>query len=539
MNVVIYCRVSSKEQIAGTSLESQERACRDYANAKGMRVLKVFIEQGESAKFADRTQLLQLIEFCRQSQDKIETLLVWKIDRFARNVADHYSIKTALLKYGVRVVSVTEPIDSDPTGKLMEGVLASVAQFDNDVRAARTVQGMRSRIKEGIFPWGPPLGYMRSVTTGEKKTLPDVPNQPIFDLLQRAWKLFASGAYTQAEMGRLMGSWGLTTARGGSFGPQSLYQLFTNPYYKGILVDPWDGAEYEGKHVPLVTVEEFARAQEAIAKRNRSLSHQKDNPEFPLRGLARCDACLHPLTGAFSRGRSRRYPYYVCQAKPCSKRGKSHAAGHVHEEFEDFLNTVTPQPDLLDRIGDLIVREVQDHQADRATRMANRKARAAQLDRELQGLIRMRAQSLITDEEFLLQKKTLTSQRTALETSVSQNAIDVAEVREKFKEITTPLVQLRETWQTIQPAFRRRFERLILPAGFEIGKTRTAELGGLFSFFRDFAHPDSSVVPRALSDSNRVLEDIRGFWNVFTLVEEEKRIPRSWFRCSHRKRPSI
>ena len=61
-----------------------------------------------------------------------------------------------------------------------------------------------------------------------------------------------------------------------------------------------------------------------------------------------------PLTGAFSRGRSRRYPYCVCQAKPCSK------AGHVHEEFEDFLNTVTPQPDLLDRIRDLIVREVQD-----------------------------------------------------------------------------------------------------------------------------------------------------------------------------------
>src|ERR1035438_630423 len=169
MNAVIYCRVSSKEQIEGTSLESQEASCRDFALSKGMRVLKVFLEQGESAKFADRTQLLQLIEFCRQSrdQDKVDTLLVWKIDRFARNVADHYSIKTTLLKYGVRVASVTEPIDSDPTGKLMEGVLASVAQFDNDVRAMRTVQGMRRRIQDGIWPRKPPLGYRTSVTGKE------------------------------------------------------------------------------------------------------------------------------------------------------------------------------------------------------------------------------------------------------------------------------------------------------------------------------------------------------------------------------------
>jgi DNA invertase Pin-like site-specific DNA recombinase len=159
MNTVIYCRVSTKEQIEGTSLKSQEVACRDYAHSKGMRVLKVFVEQGESAKFADRTQLLELVDFCRQNKGMVDALLVWKIDRFARNIADHYSIKTTLLKYGVRVVSVTEPIDSDPTGKLMEGVLASVAQFDNDVRAMRTVQGMRRRIQEGIFPWRPPFGY--------------------------------------------------------------------------------------------------------------------------------------------------------------------------------------------------------------------------------------------------------------------------------------------------------------------------------------------------------------------------------------------
>ena len=56
MNGIIYCRVSSKEQVDGTSLESQEAACRDYAHRNGIEVVKVFIERGESAKFADRRQ---------------------------------------------------------------------------------------------------------------------------------------------------------------------------------------------------------------------------------------------------------------------------------------------------------------------------------------------------------------------------------------------------------------------------------------------------------------------------------------------------
>lgn len=120
MNGIIYCRVSSKEQTQGTSLESQELACKEYARTKTIKILKVFVEQGESAKFADRTQLLELIEFCRQNKGKVQDLLVWKIDRFARNVGDHFNIKATLLKYGVRIVSVTEPIDSNPEGKLME-----------------------------------------------------------------------------------------------------------------------------------------------------------------------------------------------------------------------------------------------------------------------------------------------------------------------------------------------------------------------------------------------------------------------------------
>src|SRR5882762_3591128 len=124
MNAVIYCRVSSKEQVDGTSLESQEIACKEYALHQQLNVVRIFIERGESAKFADRTQLLELLAFCRDKSHKMDCLLVFKVDRLARNVGDHFNIKASLLKQNVRVISVTEPIDANPEGRLLETILA-------------------------------------------------------------------------------------------------------------------------------------------------------------------------------------------------------------------------------------------------------------------------------------------------------------------------------------------------------------------------------------------------------------------------------
>src|SRR6266496_1989138 len=123
---IVYCRVSYKEQIEGTSLESQEVAYREFARSKAIAIQRVFVGRGESAKFADRPELLELIDYCRKHKGEVDVLLVWKLDRLARNVTDHFNIKATLIKYGVQVVSVTETIDSNPEGKLLETILAAV-----------------------------------------------------------------------------------------------------------------------------------------------------------------------------------------------------------------------------------------------------------------------------------------------------------------------------------------------------------------------------------------------------------------------------
>jgi site-specific DNA recombinase len=521
MNGIVYCRVSSKEQAEGTSLEFQEEACRDYARIHHITLLKVFVERGESAKFAERTQLLELIDFCRTHKGAVQVLIVWKIDRFARNVSDHFSVKATLLKYGVRIVSVTEPIEQNPEGKLMETILAGFAQFDNDIRALRTVQGMRRKIEEGIFPWKPPLGYRSAIgRKGEKKTEPDIPDEPLFGLLQKAWREFATGAYTKTQILRLMGVWGVTTRKGALLTAQSLDHLFRNPYYAGVLADPWSGAEHEGRHLPIVTRAEFARVQEIIRGRNHSKPHVREREEFPLRGCVQCPACRRPMTSGFSRGRFRRYPYYNCGNRTCGNH-TSYRAAVIHDEFETFLDRIAPKREALAKLGAYVLREIEERQKTEKANATRRESDLRRFQRQIQELIQMRAEKLISTDEFLEQKALLARQMSALEVPLAL-AKAQSGLKEKIAGITAPLTALPETWQALPLQLRPRFKQLVLPVGFVVGRIRTAQKGRLFCLNDDFGEGESHEVPLTSASSNQILQEIQAFADLFRSVQALK-----------------
>ena len=159
---IIYVRVSSADQTQGTSLDSQERACREYAQKCGIEVVQVFVERGESATAATRTEFIKALEFCRKNSGVVSSFIVWKIDRFARNTTDHFAVRAKLTQQGVTLLSVTEPITQDHIGKLMETFLAGYAEFENEVRKQRCTGGMQARLREGVWCWSPPIGYTNS-----------------------------------------------------------------------------------------------------------------------------------------------------------------------------------------------------------------------------------------------------------------------------------------------------------------------------------------------------------------------------------------
>lgn len=140
MKAVIYARYSSDNQ-REESIEGQIRECKAYAEKQGMTVLTTYIDRALSAKTDNRPDFQRMI---KDSNKKLfDIVLVWKLDRFARNRYDSAHYKAILRKNGVKVISATEPISADSTGILLESLLEGYAEFYSVELAEKVKRGHR------------------------------------------------------------------------------------------------------------------------------------------------------------------------------------------------------------------------------------------------------------------------------------------------------------------------------------------------------------------------------------------------------------
>jgi len=94
---IIYIRVSTSEQAEfGYSLKAQKEICQDYAIRNKYKILKVFIEKGESAKTANRTELKNMLSYVKSNKNKIDSLIIYKMDRLSRDIYDTLTIRLTL-----------------------------------------------------------------------------------------------------------------------------------------------------------------------------------------------------------------------------------------------------------------------------------------------------------------------------------------------------------------------------------------------------------------------------------------------------------
>jgi len=235
VGAVIYVRVSTKEQTDNLSLPTQLRACEEYCHRHGYEILERFHEEGESAKTTDRTQLQALLKYCRTRKGKVHFVVVYNLTRFAREKYDHFALRAHLQSLGISLRSATEPIDDTSTGKLMEGVLAAFAQFDNDVRSDRTRAGMRAALELGRWTFPAPLGYLNAPKWSKTSLIHDPERGP---LVRRAFEDLATGNYTKQEVIARVTEAGLSSRKGLRVSPQSFGQMMRNPIYVGRVESP-------------------------------------------------------------------------------------------------------------------------------------------------------------------------------------------------------------------------------------------------------------------------------------------------------------
>jgi hypothetical protein len=168
----------------------------------------------------------------------------------------------------------------------------------------------------------------------------------------------------------------------------------------------------------------------------------------------------------------------------------------------------------VEKFGELVLKGAQTRQMCQKAKTSRRQGELARLDRQLQELIRMETDGLLTDKEFLGQKSMILERRIALESVTSPQVIHAGELRNQLRDITEPLCQLRTTWLTLDLPYRQRFERLVLPAGFVNGKHRTAELGLLFQVFGALAGQKAHEAPSTGERWNQLLREIREIWEI-------------------------
>jgi site-specific DNA recombinase len=470
---ILYTRVSSESQVENTSLDQQENFGKDFCNRNNFNLVKVFKEEGESAKFIDRTMLRKSIAYCTDKKNKIEYFVVYKFDRFSRNVENHIAIKATLAKYGVRLMSVTEPIDDSPSGRFFETILAAVAQFDNEVRTERTISGMTARMNQGYWLWDAPTGYVRN-----KETKLIDPHPVFFKPLQEAWGMLLSGRYGRGEILEFLRPYGIRTNRDKPFDRKRLSEMFRNPFYAGLVYSNGLNIRAKGKHQPMISELEFNLALEIFDNKSKNQTGKLEvNPEFTLAKTLHCTGCGYLLSGCHSKGKNKYYAYYQCGRNECKERqilGKD----VVESAFLHLLESLVPPKHYLELFNE-IASDVYSVQYENKVELGlEKKSRIVKVQAKLSKLKDLLEDGIYQSDEYIERKARLESELLSLEVESSEAMIDAKEMETCINYITKFIEHLPTFWHNLSGKERAKFNQILFPSGlyFENGAYRTPEL---------------------------------------------------------------
>jgi site-specific DNA recombinase len=495
IGAVIYVRVSTKEQTENLSLPTQLHACEEYCKRQGYEVLERFKEEGESAKTTDRTELQNLLKYCRTHKGKVNFVVVYNLTRFAREKYDHFALRALLKSLGISLRSATEPIDDTSTGKLMEGVLAAFAQFDNDVRSDRTRAGMRAALELGRWTFPAPLGYLNAPKWSGKSLIPD-PERATF--VTQAFEDFATGRFTKQEILTRVTLLGLRTRRGLVLSPQSLGQVLRNSIYIGMIESPEYGVSTRGDFDPLVKETTFYRAQAILDGRVQVAGpRERNHPDFPLRGFVRCECCGRPLTGSWSKGRNGRYAYYHCQ-RQC--RAVNVSKGKLEGLFVDELALLQPTAGYMRLVKDRVLyvwRQLTSEVKDRAAEIERRvKAIQQKLDRLDEAFLYAQAIDLTSYER---QRDKLREELTLSQIDHHADSIEELDVEGILAFAERVLPRASDLWVQASLNQKQRLQQLFFPEGIGFDGNRfnrTAATAPFFKYLAPGASADEKMVSR-------------------------------------------
>lgn len=277
MNGVIYARYSSDNQ-REESIEGQLRECMAFAESKGINVLSSYIDRVLSAKTDNRPQFQQMIK--DSGKGMFETIIVWKLDRFARNRYDSAHYKAMLRKNGVTVVSATENISRGSEGILLESMLEGMAEYYSAELSEKVIRGLTDNALKCRYNGGTlPIGY---VVDKEQQFQVYPVTAPVVLEVFTAY----SESATMQQLVNLLNERGIRTVRGTKITLNNMSHLLKNRRYIG---------EYSYRDVvvpdgipAIIPNELFDRVQERMHKNKKAPARHKAEDDYILTTKLHC-----------------------------------------------------------------------------------------------------------------------------------------------------------------------------------------------------------------------------------------------------------
>lgn len=313
MNVALYIRVSTQEQAKeGYSIGEQTERLTKYAQAHDWNIYKVYTDPGFSGSNINRPALLKLIEDAKVH--KFDKVVVYKLDRLSRSQKDTLMlIEDILLSNNVDFVSMNENFDtSTPFGKAMIGILAVFAQLEREQIKERMGMGRQARAKQGKWNGGRYIPYGYDYKNG-KLVINDYEAMIVEEIFTLAAQNKSS--YAIAE---ILDKKGYKT-RNRSWNDPTIRKMLESQIYIGFI--KYEGKYYKGEHDPIISVELFEKAREAIERRKKDYDYIKPGGRATtyLSGMiycARC-GCKYNLNSSSHKkdGENVRIVYYGCRGR--------------------------------------------------------------------------------------------------------------------------------------------------------------------------------------------------------------------------------
>lgn len=287
----LYIRVSTDAQREeGYSIEAQTELLTAYCVSREIKERALYIDGGFSGANIQRPEMKRLIDDINKGE--IDCVIVYKLDRLSRSQKDTlYLIEDVLNPHGVGFVSLKENMDtSTPMGRAMLGIMSAFAQLERETIKERTDMGKRERVKSGLWPGGGkiPFGYDYDKENGIL-----TPNEDA-ETVKRIYSLYLQG-FSTLKIARLTG---LRYER-------LALQILKRKTYTGVIV--YNGAEYKGKHIPIVSDDVFAAVQNELERRKRQ---GVKSAKCLLAGMIVCGVCGAKMRyQKWSKGRYKIYCY--------------------------------------------------------------------------------------------------------------------------------------------------------------------------------------------------------------------------------------